>query len=292
MIPLLSAAVAACLAVGAASEQITAGEMAAVYPPMAELIPSTIVAHAPEPGVSRVFRAIDLSLLATRFGLPVSDREFCVERPVAMLDPSRVRAAMAETLPGARITILEYSRQPAPVGSIEFPREGLHEGTQRAGSLWMGAVHYGGSRRFTVWARVQVAATVHRVIALGDLRPEHAIEAGQVIEQTRDEFPAAGRFAEAATQVAGKWPRISIRAGAEIRMEQLHDPKDVARGETVRVEAAAGAARIEFTGVAESSGTAGESVLVRNPESGKRFRARVEGKGRVSVNSNSSKAAS
>ncbi len=285
MTPLLSLALAACLAVGAGSDHILAGDLVSAYPAMASLDPATPVVHAPEPGVSRVFRSLDLRPLAARFNLEPPDpaTEFCVERPVAPLDPARLMNAMQAVLPEARISVMEYSRQPAPAGTVEFTRDGLHEGTARSGSLWMGAVRYGATRRFPIWARVQVAMKLNRVLALGDLRPEQPIQPGQVIEEQREEFPKTGDFAASRDQVAGRWPRISIRAGSEIRMDQLIDPKAVGRGERVRVEVVEGGAHLEFDGIAESSGSAGETIPVRNPENGHRFRARVEGKGRVSV---------
>ena len=39
-------------------------------------------------------------------------------------------------------------------------------------------------------------------------KPERAIEAGQIVEQAREEFPAAGNFAATLDQVTGKWPRV------------------------------------------------------------------------------------
>jgi flagella basal body P-ring formation protein FlgA len=84
-------------------------------------------------------------------------------------------------------------------------------------------------------------------------------------------------------RVVGWWPRLIIRAGSPIRTDQLEQPKEVMRGETVHVEVRNGAARIELDAVAEASGSAGESIPLLNRSSGKRFRGRVEGKGRVSV---------
>ena len=55
------------------------------------------------------------------------------------------------------------------------------------------------------------------------------------------------------------------------------------RGETVKVEVHSGNARLEFEAQTEASGVAGQTVPVVNPVSKKRFKARVEGKGRVSV---------
>lgn len=280
-------ALAACLAVGADSDQIVARDLAPAYPEMAALDPATPLGYTPAPGVSRLFRASDLRMLAARFGLPtVPDREICVERPAAPLDPAKLLAAMRSVLPDARIEILEYSRQPAPAGELEFSRQGLRDASWRNESLWTGAVRYAGNHRFAIWARVRIVATMQRVLALGDLKADRAIASGQVIVQTREEFPVAGNFAQTLEQVTGKWPRLTIRAGAEIRVDQLSEPKEVARGETVRVDVFDGAAHLQFEGIAESTGALGEMISVRNPTSSKRFQARVAGTGRVSVDGN------
>ena len=50
-----------------------------------------------------------------------------------------------------------------------------------------------------------------------------------------------------------------------------------------RLLARMGGARLELDAVAESAGSAGQTVRVRNPATGKVFEARVEGKGRVSA---------
>jgi hypothetical protein len=60
-------------------------------------------------------------------------------------------------------------------------------------------------------------------------------------------------------------------------------PRDVERGERVSVEVSAGNARLTFEAEAASAGRAGDSVLVKNPENGRLFQAKVQGKGKVAV---------
>jgi hypothetical protein len=59
--------------------------------------------------------------------------------------------------------------------------------------------------------------------------------------------------------------------------------KAVDRGDPVRVEIRSGLVRLSFEAQAESAGSIGEMVLLKNPLNGQRFQARVEGKGKVSV---------
>jgi flagella basal body P-ring formation protein FlgA len=282
----------ACLAVEPGSDRILARDLASAIPQLAAVAPAAEIALAPAPGVARVFRASDLRLLAARFHLdaiPAADPPICVERPVAPLDAPRLLAAMRKSLPGARIDVLEFSRQPAPSGEIEFPAAGLHPASAGApGSrpqpvLWNGAVLFAGTRRFAIWATVTVRVAVPRILAVADLRPGQPVAAAQLAAETREEFPTALPFALRIDQVAGRWPRLAIRAGSAIRTDQLEQAREVMRGSTVHVDVRDGAARLELDAVAEASGDAGEFIPVRNPSSGRRFRARVEASGRVSV---------
>jgi hypothetical protein len=77
----------------------------------------------------------------------------------------------------------------------------------------------------------------------------------------------------AKVKIAGKPPEIPV---AETR--------EVERGERIEVEVRSGAARLAFTATAASSGRDGDSVLVRNPDNGRLFSARVLGKGKVLIN--------
>jgi|SRR5579864_2098835 len=281
MILLTSLLLAGCLAVNAALDHVTAGDLSPAFPGLEALPPETPLALAPAPGVTRLFRIPELRRIAARFDVPVPNAEICVERPVAPLDPDTLLEIFKKELPGARIEILEFTHRPVPVGSLEFRASGLREGP--AGSLWTGSVRYGGTHQFPIWARVKVLATVQRVIALRDLRPGQAITPDLVRIETREESPQAGDFAQSIDQVTGKWPRVLVRAGAAIRAGQLQIPPDVTQGESVRVEVQNGAAHLEMEAQAERSGTTGEIIPVRNLTSQKRFQARVEGKGRVSV---------
>jgi hypothetical protein len=69
---------------------------------------------------------------------------------------------------------------------------------------------------------------------------------------------------------------------AAARKPALAEP-DVLRGEHVAVVVTSGAALLRFQADAESSGRRGDNVLVRNPDNGKLFQARVEGKGKVMI---------
>jgi flagella basal body P-ring formation protein FlgA len=216
----------------------------------------------------------------------VPDREICVTRPVAVLTTARLLAAMQDAvqndvqkvLPAAHIELFDFSRQPAPEGELVFPVSGLRQGP--TGGYWSGYITYGGSHRFTLWARVKVMVAIARVVAAEDLKPGVALDSAQFRVETREEVPAGG-LVSAVEEVAGKVLRRPVARGTALRAEWLEPAKVVLRGETVRVEAVRGGARLELECVAEGSGAIGETIPILNPVSQRRFPARVESKGRV-----------
>ena len=204
------------------------------------------------------------------------------------LDRARLLEVLERALgvAGARIAIEDYSRRRAPRGELVFPREWLRApapGAPPAAVLWKGYVRYANARRFPVWARVRIAAPLMRVRAVAALRAGEVILPEQLAVEAGEGFPAAGREAASVEQVAGRRPRRTIAAGAAVPLALLEQPREVERGDAVRVEVASGAARLALTGRAESAGRLGETVRVRNLEANRTFAARVAGKGAVEV---------
>jgi flagella basal body P-ring formation protein FlgA len=265
------------------SDRILAGELVNAIPGATTTSPDIPLAMAPAPGVQRVFRVAELLRMAGRYGwqgTPAAD--ICVERPVTPPDPARYLAAMRKEMPDAEIEILDYGRQRVPEGELEFPRGALlSDGA--AAALWTGHVRYAGTHKFAVWARVKVQVSVTRLIAVADLAPGKPIGAEQVRVETRLESPSPVATLTLPKEAIGRWPRAAVRSGMAIRAAMLEDPKEVVRGDTVTVEVSSGAAHLQLAAVAESSGAMGDTIVVLNPDSHKRFPARVEGKGRVSV---------
>ena len=284
MMSLAAFALAGCLAVGSGSDHILAKDLAPAFPALADVAPETPLALAPFPGVPRIFRVPELRSMSARLNAaPAPENEICIQRPVAVLDSTRILKAMQRELPAARIEILEFSRQPAPEGPLEFPVTGLRQGT--ASGYWNGSVRYGVNHRFPVWAKVKVLVMAARVVAAAEVKPGRALEAGELRLEMREEAPAADALATSIEEVAGRVARRLIPAGTAIRLSWLESPKDIVRGETVKVEVTNGGAHLEFEARAEASGSTGDTIPVLNPLSKKCFRARVEGKGRVSVKS-------
>lgn len=277
---LAAISVAGCLAVGSSSDQILLRDLAPAFPAGTDL-PAAPVALAPAPAAERRFDLVELQRIAARLGLPAPEREICVTRPAAPIDPARLIEAMRAALPGARIELLDYSRYPAPEGTIEFSPAALRPAS--AGALWTGAVRYGGAHRAVIWARVNVSVAARRVVATAPIRAGAIIDASVLRVATREEFPSAEPMPSDVGQVAGMVARRPIRAGDTIRGSWLAPRKAVTRGDTVEVEVRSGGALLRLPGQALASGGTGQTILVLNPTSNRRFAARIEGVGRVAV---------
>ncbi len=203
-------------------------------------------------------------------------------RPAETLTRERVTAAMLTTLPKARIEVLDLSRQPIPPGELHFSLAGLGGApASEAASprIWRGQVRQAGKDDFQVWAKVRVLVSGTRAIASRDLLPGHPIDLSQIRLESYEGPPGMADPA----QIVGRAPRKSIPAGAAIEANLLEEAQDVLRGDIVRVEVSSGQAKLVLEGEAQSAGRRGDTIAVRNPASGKIFRARIQNRGQVSV---------
>ncbi|MBF0262493.1 MAG: flagellar basal body P-ring formation protein FlgA [Magnetococcales bacterium] len=94
--------------------------------------------------------------------------------------------------------------------------------------------------------------------------------------------PPAG-MVESAKDILGMSATRSVTPDRPLQAEWFSSPQVVARGERVRVVAVSGALRIESTAVAKNPGRVGEIVSMENPDSHKRFDARITGPGHAEV---------
>lgn len=270
-------------------DRILAADLARERPLFAALDPAAVIGYAPAPGRQRTLDAEELARLARRHCLPeVSLEPVCFERAAETLRPERLVEAMRAALgePQARIEILDFSRYPVPRGELSLPLAGLASpppGKPESPVVWRGRVVYDGRRSVAVWARVRISAPRRLVVARRDLVAGRPIQAADIEERLVETFPAQRNGTLTAAAVVGATPRRRIRAGEALEASWLRLPRDVERGDAVTVEVASGAARLLLEGRAETGGRRGEPVAVRNPASGRRFTATVEGPGRASL---------
>jgi flagella basal body P-ring formation protein FlgA len=187
---------------------------------------------------------------------------------------------MRQSLPkDAALRVVEIGRAAIPSGRIEFPLSGLEFSAAGNGAtqLWRGFVQYTDTKRIAVWARVEIAMKYTTVIARRDLPADSPIEPDALRVETRagplKQTPAAASV----DAVAGRVLQRSVRTGDEIPLSLLSEAPVVRRGDSVRVEVQSGMAVLRFDAISQSAARSGEMVELRNPLSGKIFRARITG---------------
>ena len=275
----------ACITVNSAA--IVAGDLAPAVPQFAPLPPETPLGFAPFPGIQRVLSSREVVAIAAQNGLSFApgDRapSVCVERAVRTLSAEELKPILLAALgiPDLELEILEVSSQPVPLkGRLEFRREGVnHRGDPHIPVIWRGRYLYDSQGGLSIWARVRLAVRREEIVAAEAIPVGAAITPAQLRSATQPEFPILdASFNPALTieRASGMLARRAIAAGQKITPDMLEAPKDIRRGDTVRVRVIAGAATLSLDAIAESSGNKGETIVLRNPSSGRNFRARIE----------------
>jgi flagella basal body P-ring formation protein FlgA len=267
------------------SDRIYARDLAAFMPVFSPLPPDLPVGYSPAPGWQRIYHAAELQRLIKANHLEgLVTEDICFTWNMSVPEPDKIVAAMQKSLAGrdVRIEIVDRSRAAAPAGELMFP---LAAASIRSAApiLWRGYVSYAGNRRFNVWASVMITVTGTRVVAVNPLHADEPIHSGDVrLEHYEGPLLATSTITDVSAAI-GKVPRRPIAAGDPLLENLLEPAKDVSRGDTVEVTVNGDGALIRTAGVAEESGNRGATIVVRNASSGRKFHARVEDKGKVSV---------
>jgi flagella basal body P-ring formation protein FlgA len=275
---LAGACAAACLP--ATASRITGHDLALAQPAFAALPANYTVGIAPEPGTKRTFTAAELERIAAANHIPkTAFTEVCFEVPTRNLAEEDVLAAMKRVLPpGTEVKIIEVSKGAEPAGTIEFALASLEPPSADVGGsqLWRGFVRYAETRKAPIWARVSVVEHFKAVVATRDLAPNTVLGSFGISVEERTGPPRRDKFAVNLNEVAGRQLLRSIKAGDVIPLAALSPAWDIRRGDPIRVEVQSGEARLSLDAIAESQAREGDMVQIRNPGSGKMFRARLE----------------
>ena len=280
-----------CLAIQ--DDKIYARDVAAAVPAFANVAGDFMLGYAPVPGIRRTFKSDALARIASNQGVAAEALpDICFERAMATLNSDEILQAMRDSWAAGtpnsdvRVELRSFMPQTAPEGKIVFPRSGLQlpaTSDPQAETIWRGYVLYGNNRRFSVIARARITTTSTRVVAVADLPTGAPVREDQVQLESFDSSAFDDRPARNLDEVVGFVPRTLIRSGATVLRSQLSRSPEVAKGDMVKVEVTAGGAHLLFEGRAETDGIQGKTILVKNLTSGKDFRAKVIGKGKVSV---------
>jgi flagella basal body P-ring formation protein FlgA len=265
-----------------AGDRILGKDVASASPLFAMLDPRLEVGSSPLAGVGRVMHAEELVKLAKQNGIsldaPVS--AICFERATEPLTVETLLPKLQKALAidNAKIEILDFSRSGVPRGTFDFPRSSL-----MPNGLWRGRLLYGENLSMPVWVKTRITVDRTWVEAAETLPAGKVIVASQLNLRTGPRFPFDNALPESIGLVAGRRPVRTLLAGSPIAGAMLTIAHDVERGDTVAVEVKVGGAILDFEAIAESSGRAGESILMKNPGNGRSFQAVIQAKGHVVV---------
>jgi flagella basal body P-ring formation protein FlgA len=256
---------------------ILARDVARVVRAFAAADPSIELAKAPVVGAQRIVTPQEMTVWSRKVGVDAR-MEACFELATSPLTEKELLPALKRVFPRANVEIVELGDMRVPMGELEFARGGLDPN-----GVWRGRVVYGAGRSMPVSVRVRVTEERSWVEARQVLPAGKAITADQitVARGARPVFERADL--RSIEEVAGKKPTRVLGPGARIYASMLVSPPQVDRGDKVQVEVSEGGAFLEFEAEAENPGHIGDTVFLRNPESGRRFQAKVEGKGKVAI---------
>jgi flagella basal body P-ring formation protein FlgA len=134
-----------------------------------------------------------------------------------------------------------------------------------------------------VWTVVELSVPVKETRAERDLPAGTTLSPDDVKESLRDGFPQPSPPRRNTSSPVGLQARRTIKAGEIVRPEFLTAPVEIRRGDRVRVEVESGEASIGVEAVASADARAGQTVLLTNESSGKRFKAVATGPRRASI---------
>jgi flagella basal body P-ring formation protein FlgA len=264
------------------SDHILGKDVAAASPLFATLDPHIEISAAPLAGAERVLRPEEVVRLAKQNGIALEGpaAAICFARVTEPLTAEKLLPELQKALEleNASIEILDFSRFGVPRGTFEFPKSSL-----MPNGLWRGRVLYGENHSMPVWVKAHITVQRTWVEAAETLVVGKAIEASQLNVRTGLRFPFDPPLVESMQVLVGRKPARTLAPGTPIAPQMLTVAHDIERGDRVEVEVTVGAAILDFEATAESSGKAGESIMVKNPENGRTFQAKIQNKGHVLV---------
>jgi flagella basal body P-ring formation protein FlgA len=199
--------------------------------------------------------------------------------------PAAIRAAIAAAL---RTRLADLKGATAEVGAID-PRlrlpacPALDVGLPQTGAPAMTARVACASPQWTIYVPIRLHAWIKAVVAATNLAPNTALTAGDLARGRVDMFASPGGLMTDRARAQGRVLQVGLMAGAPILKSFLKVPLVVHRGEKVLLSLTDGTMSIRDTAVALGDGRVGDSIAVRNPESGKIVQATVAGDGTVVV---------
>lgn len=286
LVSLAAALPAADTCVTVDGARIHAADLAAVAPAFAALPPDQELAPAPATTMVRIFYKAQLAALLPGVNADLPDR-ICVQRkrePIAIETwQSAIDSTMARLCPATpwKAKVLEVPQHRFPTGELVFARSGVVV-SRGSTQLWRGSLVMPDKSSIPIWVRLELQTQRQATIL------QRALAAGAVLsaeDYRQEEIWAPGICAEEKEppQPEGLIAKRAMQSGVELHKEDFRRPPAVHRGQSVELEASAGAARIRIPAVAEQDGEVGETVQLKSSWNGSKLTGRVTGAQKAKV---------
>lgn len=124
-------------------------------------------------------------------------------------------------------------------------------------------------------ARVEVEALAEMVVTVRQIDHGSLVTANDLAVRKQDLAAVQGRYLGTIQDVVGKKARVTFRANAPLRSDQLEKVPLIKPGQMVTIVAENDHIRITVIGKAKSAGAEGDTITVQNQNSLKELPARV-----------------
>jgi flagella basal body P-ring formation protein FlgA len=196
------------------------------------------------------------------------------EDPAALAASVR-QAAQALTPAGATLSLGPVSgaqAMPACPGALAVQMSGTAPYEQAAAHC--------PALGWTLYVTVTVTQREAVVVAARPIAPGHALTADDLTLATLPVQQFAGRQVYFdPSELIGATPDMALAAGMPLTADSVQAPVMVKAGQTVTVNVQSGAVRLTLDATAEQTGRLGDTILLTNPSTGRRFSAQVTANG-------------
>lgn len=127
-----------------------------------------------------------------------------------------------------------------------------------------------------LYVPVQYTGSTKVAVATHDLDASKPLTRSDLkLKKVPTEQDDSGQIAQSLKSVVGKTLTSPVSKGTPIRLSSLNQAVKVHSGQDVSVHVHAGQVSVSTTAIALQQGRVGQSILVKNPKSGKHYRVKV-----------------
>jgi flagella basal body P-ring formation protein FlgA len=267
------------------TDRVRAADLATVLPIWRELPGGTPILPAPMPGVSRDMWRVEIDRLAVRHGLTpdgAGPERIRIERRVRPLSSLEAATALAAALAeryrvapdDVGVELVGFRDLLVPAGELSFRSAASLPPASEAATVpvsWVTPER----RSATLWLRAKVEIRGRWAVAARPLDARQALASGDIVFQEGPLPRPPERWRLEPADLQDKTLARSVAAGERIPRSWLVSKPTVVRGAVVELELRRGRIELKTSGRAEQSGSAGQRLVFRNLESGRRVTARV-----------------